>query len=346
MSRLPRVLLLGHYPLERRDRAPVVRTWAMAESLARCAAVTALSGSRAERAVWTRRFLAGRGLDRVDAVYLEAGTSTMTPADHTLLRAIRRRGLPLGIYIRDAYQRFPALYPPATRKEWLLARAYALTTWRYRQLASVLFFPTAGLADLFPHANRQLLPPAGTVLAPPAGLVRHPHRAIYVGANGPYDGVDTAVAALAEVRATHPDAELVLVIRPAEAPSHLPPFCRLVEASGEALSPWLWSSSVALIPRRDTDYTRLALPIKLFDYLSHGLAVVATGPSEVSKLVVASGVGVAAPPDPRQVAAAIGGLWQRSDRVARMSASALALVSQQHNWDARAEAVLAALGVL
>lgn len=342
----PHVLLLGHYPLERRDRAPVVRTWAMAESLARVATVTALSGSRSDRAAWTRRFLAAGGLSGVDAAYLEAGTSTMTPVDHALLRAIVRRRLPLGIYIRDAYQRFGTLYPPANAKEWLLARAYALTTLRYRQLATVLFFPTAGLSDLFPHAHRQLLPPAGTVLAPPAGIARHPHRAIYVGANGPYDGVDTAVAAMAAVQATHPDAELVLVIRPAEAPSHLPPFCRLVEASGDGLSPWLWSSSVALIPRRDTEYTRLALPIKLFDYLSHGLPVIATGPSEASKLVMANGVGVAAAPDASRVADALRGLWQRPDRVARMSAAALDLVAREHNWDARAHAVLAALGVL
>lgn len=343
MSR-PRILLLGHYPLEPRDRAPVVRTWAMAEALARRASVTALSGTRGDRAEWVRAFLAAGRLGQVDGVYLEAGTSTMTLADHTLLRVIRRRGLPLGIYIRDAYQRFPDLYPPANPKEWAMARAYALTTWRYRRLATVLFFPTDGLADLFPHPERQLLPPAGTVATPPAGVVRHPHRVVYVGANGPYDGVDTAAAAMTLVSRRHPDAELVLVTRPSEAPRERSPVCRLVTAAGEALDPWLWSSALALVPRRDTAYTRLALPIKLFDYLSHGLPVIATGPSETSKLVVAAGVGIPVPPDAGRLAEAILSLWARPERLAAMSAAALHLVAQQHNWDARAQQVLSALG--
>lgn len=340
----PRILLLGHYPLEQRDRAPVVRTVAMAEALARHASVTALSGTRADRAPWIRAFLAAGRLGQVDGVYLEAGTSTMTPADHTLLVAIRRRGLPLGIYIRDAYQRFPELYPPANPKEWAMARAYALTTWRYRRLATVLFFPTDGLADLFPHPQRQLLPPAGTVAAPPAGVVRHPHRVVYVGANGPYDGVDTAALAMTVVSRRHSDAELVLITRPSEVPRDMPPVCRVVTAAGEALHPWLWSSSLALVPRRDTAYTRLALPIKLFDYLSHGLPVIATGPSETSKLVVSAGVGIPVPPDPGRLAEAILSLWARPERLAAMGAAALNLVAQQHNWDARAQQVLGALG--
>ena len=339
----PRILLLGHYPLENRDRAPVVRTWAMAEALARYAAVTAISGTRSQRAVWIRAFLAAGRLGQVDGVYLEAGTSTMTRDDHALLAAIHRRGLPLGIYIRDAYQRFPDLYPPKSPKEWAMARAYALTTWRYRRLAAVLFFPTDGLADLFPHPNRQLLPPAGTPAVPP-GARRHPHRVVYVGANGPYDGVDVAVAAMTAVARQHPDAELVLVTRPQETPRNLPPVCRAVTAAGDALHPWLWSSSLALVPRRDTAYTRLALPIKLFDYLSHGLPVIATGPSETSKLVVSAGVGIPVPPDPGRLAEAILSLWARPERLAAMGAAALNLVAQQHNWDARAQQVLGALG--
>ncbi len=342
--RRPRILVVGHYPLEPRDRAPVVRTWAMAEALARHASVTGLSGTRADRGQWIRAFLAAGRLGEVDGAYLEAGTSTMTVADHALLAAIRRRNLPLGIYIRDAYQRFPELYPPKNPKEWAMARAYALTTWRYRKLATVLFFPTEGLGDLFPHPNRQLLPPAGTVAAPPPGVERHPHRVVYVGANGPYDGVDTAVAAMTAVARQHRDAELVLVTRPSEAPRDLPAVCRVVAAAGDALDPWLWSSALALVPRRDTAYTRLALPIKLFDYLAHGLPVIATGPSEASKLVVAAGVGLPVPPDPRRLADAILSLWARPERLAAMSAAALRLVAEHHHWDARAQQVLSALG--
>lgn len=339
----PRVLLLGHYPLDRPDRAPVVRTWAMAESLARYVALTAITGTRADRARWARRFLDDGGLLQVDGVYVEAGTSTMTPMDHRLLMAVRRRRLPLAIYIRDAYQRFPELYPPRNVREWLLARAYAVTTARYRHLATTLFFPTAGLADLFPHRDARLLPPAGRVLTPPPDVVRHPFRVIYVGANGPYDGVGTLVAAMETVVTLVPAAELVLVLRPEEAPARLPAGCRLVAAHGATLSPWLFSSALAVIPRQDTAYTRLALPIKLFDYLSHGLPVVATGPSETSKLVVREQVGVAVRADVGDLARTLAALLGRPAQLRTMGDRARALVAERHNWDARAREVLAAL---
>jgi glycosyltransferase involved in cell wall biosynthesis len=338
----PAILVLGHYPLDRLDRAPKVRTWRMTEALARQARVTLITGTRAERAPWLQAFRARGGLLGLDGIYLEAATSTMTPADWAFLRRARARGIPLAVFIRDWYQRFPDLYPPKNVKERALAVAYGLTLRAYRRLATTLFFPSMGLLDLVPHPDRRLLPPAGQVLQDP-GLPRVAHQVLYVGANGPHDGVDLAVAAMEHVVRDLPDARLILIMRRAEWPRALPPWCTAVEAHGEQLEPWLWQSRLALIPRRDTAYNRLALPVKLFDYWSHGLPILTTAGSEAARLVVTGGAGWAVPDTPQAYAAAIRDLLANPARLARMGDTARRLVAAEHNWDVRAASVLAAL---
>ncbi|MCL8208460.1 MAG: glycosyltransferase [Actinomycetia bacterium] len=337
----PRVLLLGHYPLHRPDRAPVVRTRAMAEALARHAEVRVVAGTRAARAPALLALLRSGGLSGVDGVYLESATSAMTPVDWWFLRAVRRRGLPLAVYVRDWYQRFPDLYPPRGPKERVLAALYAATLAAYRRLATTLFVPTDGLGRLLGGPYR-LLPPAGAVL-PEAPGPRVRGRLVYVGANGPYDGVDLALEAVA--RLGRPTVELVLVLRPREAPAAVPPGVRVVAASGADLSAWLWSAELALLPRRDTAYNRIALPVKLFDYWSHGLPVLATGNSEVGRWVARVGGGVAVPATAEALAAALDTLLDDPVRLRTMGERGRAAVRSAHNWDARALTVLDALGL-
>jgi glycosyltransferase involved in cell wall biosynthesis len=98
-----------------------------------------------------------------------------------------------------------------------------------------------------------------------------------------------------------------------------------------------------VIPRQDTAYTRLALPIKLFDYLSHGLPVAATGPSETSKLLVTEQVGVQVRAEVGDLARTLVQLLSKPTQLRTMGDRARTLVATRHNWDARARAVLAAL---
>ncbi|MGC8487507.1 MAG: glycosyltransferase, partial [Clostridia bacterium] len=242
-------------------------------------------------------------------------------------------------------QRFPDLYPPRSAKERLMAVGYHFTLREYRRLATVLFGQTAAFGSLISPGPVELLPPAGRVLEPPPDIRRLPHRVIYAGANGPQDGVEVAVAAMADVVRSFPDAELVLVLRPAEQPERVPPYCRVVTASGETLEPWLWSSSVGLVPRRHTRYFRVILPVKIFDYMAHGLAQVVTHESESASFVETLGIGLGAPDTPSGFADAILRLLNDPTRREAMAARSLRAVADQHNWPARARDVLHHLGL-
>ncbi|MCL6563374.1 MAG: glycosyltransferase [Firmicutes bacterium] len=339
----PRLLLVGHYPLDPPDRAPAVRIAAMARALAQLTELTVISGRRGERerALW--RWVQAGGLGQVDAVYVESASSTATPGDLLFLAAVTRRKVPLGIYIRDYYQRFPDLYPQRTLKERLLALAYQATLAAYRRYADVLFFPTEGLAQLVGGRRVALLPPAGEVKAPPEGLERNFSRVIYVGAVEERDGIPLLLAAWEEVRALMA-AELILVVRPREWRGWaLPQGVRRVEAHGPALSRWLWEAGLAVIPRLDTPYHRIALPVKLFDYLSHGLGVLVTEGSEAARLVAEEEVGQPVRPTAEAWAQALAAALAEPEKLREWSRRALGSVAERHNWQRRAQLLLQGL---
>ncbi len=337
----PHVVLIGHYPLDRLDRAPKVRIYHMAEAFARLGTVTLMAGTRTQRREALPRLLKSLPWDEVDAVYVESASSTAVPADIQFLRALRRQGVPVGIFVRDAYQLFPHLYPQRGLKARTLMSLYRLTLAAYRQWASALFVPTPGMARAIGAPGAYLLPPGASLRPRPDGLSAVPRRLIYVGAGGAHDGVDRLVQAMPLVLQEVPDASLLLVMRPGEAPDlDLPPWIERTAAHGEQLSALLWQSAWAVIPRVNTSYHQIALPVKLFDYLSHGLPVVVTGPSDMAEMVTRHHLGAVSHDDVESLAAT---LVQALKQPPEQYQDVIGRFVADNRWEARAGAVLTTL---
>lgn len=339
-----RLLVLGHYPLDVLDRAPKVRTFHMAQAFSEIGDTVLISGDRMYRRRALSRALARDLLSRIDAVYLESGSSTATETDLWFLSRVRKKGVPLGIFIRDVYQRFPGLYPVKTAKHWLMKQAYEISLKAYDRSASTLFFPTQGLANLVaPQSPVVLLPPGAQQLTRPRLVARGENQIIYVGANGRWDGIEMLCDAFVRVRETIPEAKLIIVTRPeAGNPYRWVEGVEWISASGEELSQYLWRSSVAVIPRIDTAYHRMAFPVKLMDYLGHRLPVVVTGPSDAARFVEEHGGGVATTAD-------VSGLVEAICKVLASQAQQhhfqeqINTVLQHHLWRHRAEKVVSTL---
>jgi len=339
MKPLRRILLIGHYPLDRLDRAPKVRIFHMARALAREGCLTVISGSRRERTRWLRDRLREGLLDRVDLVYIESASSTATLTDLWVLWRLARRRTPVGIFVRDAYQRFPRLYPQTGWKRHVMKYLYDLTLWGYRRWATVLFFPTAGLARVVGGRMTALLPPGAFPAFPPPGWIRNTAQVIYVGAGGPHDGVSLLLEAMVGVRREMPGASLVLVMRPEEWPREpWPDWVHVVSASGDELSPYLWSATVAVIPRPHTAYNEIAFPVKLMDYLAHGLPVVVTEPGEAAEWVKTQQVGEAVSATPEALADGLVRVMARKNWEPRVRT-----VVMENTWEHRAAKVTALL---
>ncbi|MET0512695.1 MAG: glycosyltransferase, partial [Thermoleophilaceae bacterium] len=86
-------------------------------------------------------------------------------------------------------------------------------------------------------------------------------------------------------------------------------------------------------------------PLKLFEYLAAGLAVVAADIPGVSDIVGTDGALLMAPGDANALAAAVAVLTADAGERARLSRKARALAAQ-HTWERRARRILDAVGEL
>ncbi len=336
------ILVLGHYSLEVLDRAPKVRTYHMIEALARQAWVTVITGTRRQRSRSLRK--ARPILHQVEAIYLESGSSTATPSDLWFLYQAHRRGIPIAVFVRDAYQMFPDLYPPKGFRGRILAKLYRVTLALYARWASVIFVPTAGLGAVVPGKQHQaLLPPGGYLTALRESSPVDNPVIIYVGAGGPHDGVSRLIGAFARVQMEMPQVELWLVMRAEETNGLvLGPRVTVWQASGPALRDLMQRAHVAVIPRIDTVYNRLAFPVKLMDYLSEGLPVVVTQDSEAAAFVESAGAGMGVDDSEEGLASGLVWILSHEQERVRMAEAARAVV-RQNLWEHRASVVLKAL---
>ncbi|MCL5971128.1 MAG: glycosyltransferase, partial [Firmicutes bacterium] len=117
---------------------------------------------------------------------------------------------------------------------------------------------------------------------------------------------------------------------------------QVLEAFGDSLESLLQNAQVAVIPRLDTRYNRLALPVKLMDYLSQGLPVVVTKGSEAASVVEKAHAGLVTEHSVAALAKALEFLLQHDPERQQMSCNAISYVSQ-NLWDDRAASVLATL---
>lgn len=334
--------MIGHYPLGRLDAAPKVRITRMRDALDAICDLTFLSDTREGR---RRPLLALMSRIReFDAVYVESATSTATETDLLFHALCRRAGVPLGIYIRDVYPLYDFFYDASTLKNRILRLAWHISMARYRRDASVLFFPTQGMADHFAHPKKRLLPPAGHLVE---GLDRtHVEpRVIYAGGVIKQYGIDTLLEAMDLVVAQVPQAALTLVCPEGRQPLLDPwrdrRWLEIKHLPADALLPEMNRAMIAALPIQPTDYPSIS--VKLFDYLSYGLPVVATPWKEVKRFIDAHGCGAIAEANPPAFAAELIRLLTHPDEAAKLGQASLDAIRNGNTWDDRARTLLDAL---
>lgn len=334
----PHILLLGQYPLETLNTAPKVRTWSIWQALQTRAEVTFITGTRASRRQPLQELMRQGNLGRFDAVYLEAATSTSMELDLLLLHRLKRAGVPIGIYIRDAYPLF-GMAVIRNFKERLLDIAWHVSQWSYRQLADVLFFPTRTLADSFDFPRKELLPPAARPeLLPEPAAARAADTILYAGYLSDENGWHLLAPAMAKLHAYRPSARL-LALTPTEL-AETPPWLELRRGVLTDVLPDLPRIAAAVVPRPRTAYNDLALPIKLMDYLSLGLPVIATSCRETAELIRADQLGLTCEDTSADLAAEMLRLLENPALARRLAARVQQAVRAKHSWEHRADHLL------
>ncbi len=326
------------------------------------------SGYSAQRQAALRKLhLALRAGSRFDFLYAESSTTPSALADphHLPLRpwlepslflAVRRAGIPSGVFLRDLHYVFD-IYPPRFPgwKKRVLETFHGHDLRWYRRAIDHLFLPQVEMAGVvpggWPAERLSALPPGCTPQVGAAGLEPEQNgnlHLLYVGGVVPplYDltGLFAALRGLEHVR-------LTLCCRQAEWESQRgrlgafnPRQVRVVHHSGAALTKLAATAHVFALAIGEHPYLQLTVPVKVTEALGWALPLACLGETAGSRFVRQHGLGWQAG-SVEEYRELLIQLHAGLDQVQALRARVIER-REQHTWLARARQAAAVLTAL
>ncbi len=297
---------------------------------------------------------------KYDFLYSEASTLPLflTDTHHLPLRPLldarlfmscKRHGIPVGVFYRDVYWKFPT-YKDLIRPfpAWPVKMCYLLELQIYRRCATRVFLPSLGMADLVPLIDPDrfsALPPAHDVENPLPGMKQRPKREFlklfYVGGVLTHYRMDRLFMAVRDI----PSVRLTLCVREKEwkAVCHtlpqIPPNTEIVHLWGERMREALLDADVALLFIEPDQYRTFAVPFKLFEYIGFRKPVIASEGTLAGRFVRENGIGWTIPYEEHSLRTL---LLEILDDPSMMETarSNLDKIAPAHSWKARARQVV------
>lgn len=190
------------------------------------------------------------------------------------------------------------------------------------------------------------------LLVPPGGRLRHgivsrkqrSKKVVFSGTISYREHVDLFMKSLPFIREEIPKAEFYAT-RKGEDLNRIMRFCRRLNVSVN----WVWFSdekdlfsflcecAVGVLPSSSDAARVMGTPVKLFDYMSVGLPVVANRVGGWSELIEQENIGTLTNDDPKDFAKAILRLLEDEDLRTKLSHNALEAVREKYNWERSVE---------
>lgn len=332
------------YPLDRGLWGPTVRITHLRDELLRLVDLDLVDGYRGSRRLALARYATSGRLRGLDGMYVESSSFMPAETDLAFLGLARALGIRVLTYVRDAYQLFDDYGAAETVRQRLARAAFRPMIRALRAVSSSMAVPTRGLAEVVlgdDAADAILLPPGSP---PPVTVDRRADAdgLLFVGdARLPAQGADRLIRAVGHARDRGVRVSLTIVCRPGhEPPTPHPDWLQIVRAEGDAIVALLPDIVATVIPRPRNAYNDLALPIKLFDYLSYGRPLLVTDCVEQARVVTEAGAGVV-------TADTSDGIAEGIARIARASPPELDAWSEHArtaaraaSWEQRAERIV------
>lgn len=206
--------------------------------------------------------------------------------DINFFKYLKENKIPLGVFYRDIYWKFNELYKVNALIKPVLQRLFQLELNYYKKYADILFLPSLQMNN-YVNFNRNkvvTLPPGGFDKITDNPVENKAVTAIYVGGVNPRYGVYDVLNALDTLNASENKIKLNLICREAEFFTHRDHFQPYIDkpwlvinhASSAELHEYYTQSDFGIIPLKKDVYNNFAVAVKLFEYMSYGLPIIAT----------------------------------------------------------------------
>lgn len=345
---MKKLLFLGQYEIKNLNSAPKIRTYNMFESFKSLVDTDFITGTRKSRRFKLLKYILSGKIFKVDAIYLESATSTSMETDILILLIAKLLKIPIGIYIRDAFPLFN-LTDNKSIKNKILIIGWYVSIWFYKITASVLFFPTEGLAKSFRCTKEyKLLPPGGIDLGYQEFLPEE-KGILYSGGIGPLYGISSLIEAVEKIYDKHKDVKLYIVCRKEDINDSIKnkifgkDWIILKHVDFNEMIKLRKKIYLSVIPLVDDPYSDIALPVKLFDYMSLGKPIVATNRIETVKFFSLNNIGLISKCSPEDLSEKISFLLDNFSLSGEISINIYKILLEKHLWIYRAQDVIKSL---
>ncbi|WP_233188273.1 glycosyltransferase [Actinomyces qiguomingii] len=261
--------------------------------------------------------------------------------DYRIMRAMRRAAVPVGVFYRDAYWRV-SVDESATFYTRVANSFQCADLLGYRRNRVHFFLPSSPMSNLVGLGRMDsfsALPPAGD----PAHVRALPDdmgglRLVYVGGLGAHYDLRDFFCALTMVQGV----QLDLVVRESQwrdalrcTPALNDGAINAYHLSSSELDSVYGRAHVGVLAVKPSEYRDIAVPVKLFEYLSYGRPVIATRGTEAGRIIEANGAGWVVDYRREAIAALLRRLQEEPREIEERAAAARA-AARVNTWADRA----------
>lgn len=284
-----------------------------------------------------RRFLEYKNkkmFESVDYCYVEPSTYPTHPLDYLMFAYIKKLNIPIGIFYRDMYHKFPELFRKSGYKKCELLFRYAMDWYIFKKVSKVIFFPSNTMAVYFDFENKVSLPPAGEVKKTRPQNING--NVIYVGGVSDRYGTPIMLEALKIVNNNYKKIGLNLVCREYEekifGKYKNEAWLKIINASGTQLDKVYSESDIAIIPIRNIEYHNFTIPVKLFEYISYNLPIISTDCFETAKFIKQNNIGIIVKDNAESIAQAIIEVYENPYRIREFKENIQKCLVNENLW--------------
>lgn len=239
--------------------------------------------------------------------------------DLKLLKRLHGMGVPIALFYRDAHWRYAGWWGAKGVKRRILVHMHKRDLRVFRRCCDTVYFPSESMRRLFEGERFKrsgLLPPGCSSPAPVRRFLYG--RAVYVGGVSAYYGTHMLLEAFELLNSGKEKLPLLIVCRgnewqALESPYKSRPWLTVSHTFGEGLKSVYERADVGIIPIRRDKYMDFALPVKLFEYLSYGLPVIATRCAETEAFISRYGCGALCGDSARELALSVRRFYESAD---------------------------------